>query len=118
MSCLSTGKYHKLENEEFEYIRDVLVKTNIEPKCDHLLDDEFLDQSVCIRVGYLLKNHIEANKIFEMNTGKKRIPVIVDDVNNKPNGCNALSMTSLVLLSKTASFLLERKRGVKINQVE
>jgi hypothetical protein len=115
MACKHTNKSFVLADNDFEFIKAVLDRSSVVSNCSTCLTCDSVPPGDCIRLGYMLKHSIDANKIFEkIESNGTKVPIVVDDPVDKPDGFNALSVTTLVMLSKTATFLTNCKRGVDL----
>ena len=114
MSCLSSRNNLYLDPMEKTYIDILLSRVLDLPKSFDSLDCELLTDMECLKIGHSLKNHIDNNRIFEMNVNGFKKPYVLNNDDSLPTTCKAMSISSIQLVSKLAKFLLYSKRGVEL----
>lgn len=114
IECRRTKKLLFMTDDEKEFLLDLIPILDDNRNTTEFLRDN-LNTSSCLEVASLIKDNIEANKIFECRTSGKISPVVVTDNLTKPKGYQPLSMDMLSFLSEFATFVGDAKYGIKIN---
>ena len=114
LQCLKTKDYYYVDDDFITYIKKLLSKLDIENQFEDFLVDDlgFCD---CIDLSWLLRNHIDENKIFEMvDKHNDPIPVVIDANSTIPEFCRPLPMDKLNQFGELINFLGNAFDGVTI----
>jgi len=114
LECVRSKELKFLEDHEYNYLTTLINRIDLEQLYPGFLED-YMDDIECCKVAWLIQNHIEENKIFEMNVDGIKKPIIVDNnVGKLPENCQALSMESLMFLGEVTQFLENSRKGIEI----
>ncbi len=111
--CKRTRKRFFLMPHEINFLTLLVNRMDLDKTFEEFWVYES-DYIQCQRLGTLIQDHIEENKIFESLESGQPIPILVDDNINKPNACQPLSLERLAFLSEFVTFLSNSRFGVRV----
>ena len=112
--CNKSNKQLEIDDAQEVYLNKLLCSFELDQSYPRLdLYEEILPGDA-YAMGQSIKTHIHTGRILESTLANMKIPHVLGP-HPKPSHVEALSMTSLVFLTKFSSFFMKAQRGVMIS---